>query len=130
MYGRYGDRVSFFVVYIQEAHTTDGWQIAINEQEGVVYEQPATAGEREALAEACALRLNFSIPTLIDEMTNEVDRAYAALPDRLYLIDAEGRVAYRSWPGPMGFKPQELEAAIGGLVDSGQGIGNAQLEEG
>jgi len=112
MYGRYGEQVAFFVVYIQEAHTTDGWQVPDNEREGVVYEQPKGAEEREAVAEACVVRLKLSIPTLIDEMTNEVDRAYAALPDRLYLIDVEGRVAYRSGPGPMGFKPQELEVAI------------------
>ncbi len=117
MYGRYGEQVAFFVVYIQEAHTTDGWQVPDNEQEGVVYEQPVTAEEREAVAEACVVGLKLSIPTLIDEMTNEVDRAYAALPDRLYLIDAKGRVAYRSGPGPMGFKPQELEAAIGEAVE-------------
>ncbi len=104
--------MAFFVVYIQEAHPTDGWQIPPNEQEGVLYEQPKGAEEREAVAEACALHLNLSIPTLIDEMTNTVDRAYAALPDRLYLIDAEGRVAYRSEAGPWGFKPEELEAAI------------------
>ncbi len=112
---RYGDEVAFFVVYIQEAHTTNGWQMPINEQEGVVYQQPKSVEEREAVAEACAVGLKLSIPTLIDEMTNEVDRAYAALPDRLYLIDAEGRVAYRSEPGPWGFKPQELEAAITAL---------------
>ncbi len=116
MHRRYGDRVTFFVVYIQEAHPIDGWQVPINEQEGVVYEQPKTAAQRQALAEACALRLKLSIQTLIDGMTNGVDRAYAALPDRLYLIDADGRVAYRSGPGPMGFKPQELEAAIGEVV--------------
>jgi hypothetical protein len=104
--------VAFFVVYVQEAHPTDGWQIPPNEQEGVLYEQPKTGEEREAVAEACVVGMNLSIPTLIDEMTNEVDRAYAALPDRLYLIDAEGRVAYRSGPGPWGFKPEELEAAI------------------
>jgi hypothetical protein len=117
MYGRYGEQVPFFVVYIQEAHTTDGWQVPDNEREGVVYEQPKRAEEREAVAEACTVGLKLSIPTLIDEMTNEVDRAYAALPDRLYLIDAEGRIAYRSGPGPMGFKPQELEAAIGALLE-------------
>ena len=112
LHQRYGEAAAFFVVYIQEAHTTDGWQMPINEQEGVVYDQPKTAEAREQVAEACALSLNLSIPTLVDEMTNEVDRAYAALPDRLYLIDAAGRVAYRSGPGPMGFRPQELEAAI------------------
>ncbi len=115
MYGRYGEQVPFFVVYIQEAHTTDGWQVPDNEREGVVYERPKTAAEREALADACVVSLKLSIPTLMDEMTNEVDRAYAALPDRLYLIDKEGRVAYRSGPGPWGFKPQELEAAITAL---------------
>ena len=105
------------MVYIQEAHTTDGWQVPDNEREGVVYEQPKRAEEREAVAVACVVGLKLSIPTLIDEMTNEVDRAYAALPDRLYLIDAEGRIAYKSGPGPMGFKPQELEAAIGEAVE-------------
>ena len=108
--------MAFFVVYIQEAHPTDGWQIPPNEQEGVLYEQPKGAEEREAVAEACVVGMSLSIPTLVDEMTNEVDRAYAALPDRLYLIDAEGRIAYRSEPGPMGFRPQELEAAIEGAV--------------
>ena len=116
MHRTYGDRVSFFVVYIQEAHPSDGWQIPPNEQEGVVYEQPKTAAEREALAQDCVLQLKLSIPTLIDEMTNAVDRAYAALPERLYLIDADGRIAYKSEPGPWGFKPQELEAAIGEMV--------------
>ena len=45
-------------------------------------------------------------------MTNDVDLKYAALPDRLYLIGADGRVGYRSGPGPWGFKPDELEEAI------------------
>ena len=103
MYRRYGERVAFLMVYVQEAHPTDGWQIAPNEQEGVLYEQPKTAEERKAVAGACVLHLDLSMPTLIDEMTNAIDRAYGALPDRLYLIDAEGRVAYRSEAGPWGF---------------------------
>jgi hypothetical protein len=110
--------VAFYMVYIQEAHPTDGWQIPPNEQDGVLFEQPKSPDERVAVAEACALNLNLSMPTLIDEMTNTVDRAYAALPDRLYLVDAEGRVAYRSETGPWGFKPDELEAAIREAVGS------------
>lgn len=102
----------FYVVYIQEAHPTDGWQVPDNEQEHVLYATPQTVSEREQLASTCVLHLNLSIPTLLDDMTNEVDMKYAALPDRLYLIAADGRVAYRSGPGPWGFKPDELEAAI------------------
>ena len=45
-------------------------------------------------------------------MDNKVNRAYAAAPDRLYLVGKDGRVAYRGGRGPFGFKPDELEAAI------------------
>lgn len=107
-----------YLVYIQEAHASDGWQVGVNEEQGVVYEQPKSAEEREAVAEACVLHLNISIPTLIDEMSNTVDRAYAALPDRLYLVGADGRILYKSGPGPWGFKPDELEAAIAGMLGS------------
>jgi hypothetical protein len=104
--------VKFFVVYIQEAHPSDGWQVPDNEQEQVLYATPQTADHREEIASACVLHLNLSIPTLVDDMTNDVDMKYAALPDRLFLIGADGRVVYRSGPGPWGFKPDELEAAI------------------
>lgn len=50
-------------------------------------------------------------------MENSTDLAYSALPDRLYLIGAEGTIVYRSGPGPMGFKPDELEAAIADYLD-------------
>jgi len=108
----YGDRVRFYVVYIQEAHPTDGWQVLDNEQDQVLYETPHTADEREQIASACVLHLNLSMPTLLDDMSNDVDMKYAALPDRLYLIGSDGRVAYRSGPGPWGFNPDELQLAI------------------
>ncbi len=84
----------------------------INVDEAVVFAQPTSAGEREHVAEACALHLDLSIPTLIDDMENSTDRAYAALPDRLYLIGSDGKIAYKSAPGPWGFLPDQLEAAI------------------
>ena len=112
----YDGRVAFYVVYIREAHPTDGWQVAVNEREGIVFEQPKTSVEREAVAEACVLHLDLSIPTVLDEMGDEVGRGYAAWPDRLYLVDPGGRIAYRGGPGPGGFKPDELEDAIKTLL--------------
>jgi hypothetical protein len=64
------------------------------------------------VAAACALHLELSIPTLIDDMQNSTDLRYYALPDRLYLIGCDGRVAYRGAPGPWGFVAAELEQAI------------------
>ena len=64
------------------------------------------------MAQACALRLELSIPTLLDDMRNSTDLKYYALPDRLYLVGRDGRVAYRGAPGPWGFIAAELEQAI------------------
>ncbi len=78
--------------------------------------QPTTFEQRVEAAHACQLGMDISIPTLIDEMTNAVGEAYAAMPDRLYLVDAAGRVAYRSGPGPFGFKADEFAAAVASLL--------------
>ena len=104
--------MAFFVVYIREAHPTDGWQVEANERDDVFFEQPATFDERIAVADACAIRLELSIPTLIDDMENSTDQKYYALPDRLYLVGRDGRIAYRGAPGPWGFVAAELEKAI------------------
>ena len=84
----------------------------INVEENIVYAQPKSFDEREHVAEACSLELKLDIPTLIDDMEDSTDLAYSALPDRLYLIGTDGLIAYRSERGPMGFRPEELEAAI------------------
>ena len=68
--------------------------------------------ERTQVASVCALRLDLSIPTLIDDLNNSTDLKYYALPDRLYLIGRDGRIAYRGAPGPFGFVATELEQAI------------------
>ena len=53
---------------------------------------------------------------MLDEFGNSTESTYTGWPDRLYLIDANGRVAYKSKPGPFGFKPADLEAAITKLI--------------
>jgi hypothetical protein len=100
------------VVYIREAHPTDGWQVGANERDDVFFLQPKTFDARVAVADACAIRLDLSIPTLIDDMENSTDHKYYALPDRLYLVGRDGRIVYRGAPGPWGFVASELEKAI------------------
>ena len=58
------------------------------------------------------------MPTLIDDMENSTDLAYSALPDRLYLVGADGKIAYKSERGPMGFRPDDFEAAITAYLDA------------
>jgi type I thyroxine 5'-deiodinase len=56
--------------------------------------------------------LGIRFPALIDGIDNTVERLYTAWPDRLYLIGRDGRVRYKSGPGPYGFHTDELEAAL------------------
>lgn len=112
IYEEFKDRVQFYCVYIQEAHPTDGRQSAQNLVDGVLYEQPKSLEEREELARVCVLRLNLKMPMLLDSMSNEVDRLYAALPDRLYVLDENGVVVFRTLVGSPGFDVDAWYAAI------------------
>ena len=112
LYSRYQDRVEFFVVYIQEAHPTDGWQVESNISDEVLYRQHQSFEERDEAAQSCAIGLRISMPTLVEEMDNAIDEAYGAAPERLYLIGQDGRVAYRGGAGPHFFDLDELDEAL------------------
>jgi hypothetical protein len=100
------------VVYIQEAHSSDLWQMEPNVRQNVVFANPKNMEEREAVAGACVRNLHIEIPALIDPILNSTDSDYTGWPDRLYVIDREGRVAYKSRPGPFGFHPEEMEPQL------------------
>ena len=100
------------MVYIQEAHSTDGWQLPSNLRDNVLYEDPKTDEARAEVASACVRNLKIEIPALLDTVDNSTERAYTGWPDRLYVIDGEGRVAFKTKPGPFGFKTAPMEAAL------------------
>jgi Iodothyronine deiodinase len=104
------------VVYITEAHPSDVWQMQSNIKDKVVFASPKDQEERAMVAGACVRKLGIEIPAVIDAFGNSTEQAYTGWPDRLYFIDASGRVAYKSKPGPFGFKAQELQAVLGKSV--------------
>lgn len=112
IYEEFRERVRFYCVYIQEAHPTDGRQSVGNLADRVFYRQPTSMQEREDLAQFCVARLNLKMPMLVDNMANEVDALYAALPDRLYLLDKKGIVAFRTVVGSPGFDVEAWYRAI------------------
>jgi type I thyroxine 5'-deiodinase len=103
-------------VYIEEAHPSDIWQMASNVREGVVFRNPRSDAERGDVAQSCVRTLGIRFPALIDGIDNTVERLYTGWPDRLYLIDSAGRIAYKSAPGPFGFDAQQLAAALGRIA--------------
>ena len=84
-----------------------------NIKDNVVFASPRNEQERELVAGTCVRKLGIEIPAVLDEFGNSTETAYTGWPDRLYLIDGNGKVAYKSKPGPFGFKPDELKSALG-----------------
>jgi len=104
--------VPFLLIYVREAHPTDGRQVPQTPRDGALLATANTQDEKDSHADVCIRTLDIRFPTLVDKLDNKVELAYAGWPDRLYLIGVDGRVAYKSGPGPAGFIPSELESAI------------------
>lgn len=109
---RFKDDAVFLGVYVREAHPTDGWKMESNARVGVTIAQPKNYAERVHVAQQCHRLLKPSIPLLIDDIDDSTGNAYSGMPARLYVIDAAGRVAYKSGRGPFGFKTGEMEQAL------------------
>ena len=120
--------MSFLVVYILEAHPSDVWQMQSNLKDQVVFASPKNEEERAFVAGACVRKLGIKFPAVLDGFHNTVEKAYTGWPDRLYLIDREGKIAYKSRPGPFGFEPNELKAALEKIV-SGNAVTELQRSE-
>jgi Iodothyronine deiodinase len=116
LYREYGDRVEFFVVYIQEAHPIDAWQLEDNRRDGVLIATTRTAGERDRVAGVCVTKLAIELPAVVDEPDNRVERAYTGWPERMYVIDRDGVIAYKGAAGPFGFRPAEVESTLRRLL--------------
>jgi type I thyroxine 5'-deiodinase len=116
LYRDYRDRAAFFVVYVQEAHPIDAWQMDVNVADDVLVATTKTDDERINAAGLCVTKLGIELPALVDGADDQVERAYTGWPDRLYVVGADGRIAYKSAAGPFGFKPAEVEATLKRLV--------------
>jgi hypothetical protein len=87
-----------------------------NRDEKLVFNQPKTFDERQELAKILVDRLKYRMPVAIDAIDNRADKAFAAWPERIYVIAPGGRIAYKGEMGPFGFHPDEAEKALFALV--------------
>ena len=108
LYDAHKDRANFLTVYIAEAHPEDEWQMDSNVEENVVFKQPRLLEERREAAKILVERLKCRLPVAIDGMDNRADAAFAAWPERIYIVAPGGRVAYKGGMGPFEF---DVEAA-------------------
>ena len=121
--------MQFLCVYIHEAHPVDGilperqsgtWLMDSPER-GLFIEDPLTDAERMALARRCEADMQFGFPVLVDRLDDAVNTAYAAWPERLYLVDLDGTLVYCGGKGPFDFRPEELGEVLEELTSFYQG---------
>jgi hypothetical protein len=75
----------------------------------VLFKEPRTLKERQSIATRCCSELKLTMPCVVDAIDNRVGEAYVAWPERLYVVDQSGKIAYAGGQGPRDYKPQELE---------------------
>lgn len=74
--------------------------------------------DRLEVARVCHDKLGHTFPIIVDGIDNKVGQAYAAWPDRLYIVDKNGKIAYKGGKGPRGFKPSEMAEKLKKLCSS------------
>lgn len=87
-----------------------------NRKDQFVFNQPRTIEERRTLAKLLPERLKYRLRVALDPIEGPAEKAYAAWPERIYVISVGGRIEYKARPGPFGFKPDEAEASLKQVV--------------
>ena len=98
------------MVYVCEAHSYLG------ETENVRKTVKMSHRVRSALD--LARQLSLSIPVLVDPMDNRTYNAYKVYEAAFFVLDSQGRQAFRSGEVPHGLRPDQVEAALKRLVPS------------
>ena len=97
---QYSRGVHFLGIYIREAHPLDGWRVPQNDSLECAIYQPTTAEERARIASHCAEQSDVQYPLAIDSMGDQTMIAFAGTPERLYALDSQGIVRFKSAIGP------------------------------
>ena len=112
LYKKYKNKSEWLLVYIREIRHSDSKQVGANIVAETGIGQLETMEERMAVARTSYSQLGISFPAVVDGMDNRIEEAYAAWPNRLYIVDKNGKIVYKSQEGPEGFKPLEMEKTL------------------
>jgi len=113
IYESHSKEADFWWVYIQEAHPTDGRRPSRT----VKIESHKTLDDRKDAAEGCIAASSLKVPVLLDDMEDSVASAYSAKPERFFILDAKGKVAYAGKRGPHGVDLDAMEARLKELLE-------------
>jgi hypothetical protein len=103
LHDRFGDRVAFVTLYVREAHP------------GERHPQAETFEQKLRFAREYRERDRIPWPVAVDSVTGDLHRALDGKPNAAYLMDTEGRVAFRSlWSNTRAPLERTLETVVSG----------------
>ena len=79
-------------------------------------QQPKKFEERLDVALQCARAIELKVPLLIDGVDNAAAHAFGGTLGRVYVLDRNARVVYRSGPLVLDFNTEELEKRLAGIL--------------
>ncbi|MBW1863567.1 MAG: hypothetical protein JRJ02_14540 [Deltaproteobacteria bacterium] len=121
MYQEHKDVVVFRIIYLREAHASDGdWPVPYAAEKGLT--EHKDYAERCVAAQKLLTDKKLTIPTIIDKIDNKVAEAYDAMPNRAFIVRKDGRLAVAASQGPRGYAPalKEIEKWLAQYKKSGK----------
>ena len=89
LFDEYREDVNFLMIYIREAHPIGGREVPNNQFK---VNAPTTLRERCELAEDFNGRIQMRMPIVVDTIDDAVADVYAPWPNRLVVVDADGKI--------------------------------------
>jgi len=113
----YSGIADFVTVYIAEAHPAERGDFIVGRDVGGNYDINTHNNVADRLSAAQTLKDEAGphlskCPILVDPMDDRANIAFAALPERLYVI-LDGNVVYEGGIGPFDYNLEEMEAFLG-----------------
>jgi len=106
MTAKFSSSADFVTIYISEAHPSEEANFTgnIDIAQHKNFEERVEAAE--VLLDYKKAEDNYDI--LVDLMDNKAGTAYAAMPERLYVV-LDGKIVYEGLQGPFGYRMDEVE---------------------
>ena len=115
MFKTHNGTVDFKIVYIRDTHPTLGFRAPTNDRRGIAKElEPKDLADREKWACEDRKKMKCTIPVVMDSFDDKALTAYDAFPQRVYVLDKSGKVAYSS-SGLVGFDLENVNKAVKSL---------------
>lgn len=113
---KYEDEAEMIIIYLSEAHPTDGWQIIKSDQPKVVQHETITDRLDAVQIFLDITSTKTTAPVYVDQMDNAIEGVFMAHPERLVIIDGD-QIAFIGGVGPFNYSVEKTESALIELLE-------------